>query len=404
MFLNLLYRSMKADVCEPRVQAYIKRLIQSCSLQLPPYSVACLTLVFELCKARPSIIYGFLGSKSLDGSKNMDEDDGEEHFTDVKDEFDVESGYTKEPSNTNATSWTHKHKDSMRHTSNVYNPLHRNPLYAAADQTNLWEVHSMTRHFHPTVAIYAKELYESKTDSDTRTGDPLDDYTLIKFLDRFVYRNPKSKEVTSRKKANQSVRLLSANHRRRHAAFNQTQIPVNSPEFLQKTNLAPDEVFYHRYFSQLSHMKTPKADKTEEDSDIESVSDGEFDEFMSGQAKNNKLDFSESIYNKSSAPNEKFNEEDSDRESGSEDQASETEDYGFNMEEGEDDLLEEEDLDEAGIFDTGPKETGKRKVNKGSSRQSKPPTKRRRHENDLDKFNIMMEENANDKYVKLYVG
>uniref|UniRef100_H2YRJ7 CCAAT-binding factor domain-containing protein n=1 Tax=Ciona savignyi TaxID=51511 RepID=H2YRJ7_CIOSA len=166
MFLNLLYRSMKADVCEPRVQAYIKRLIQSCSLQLPPYSVACLTLVFELCKARPSIIYGFLGSKSLDGSKNMDEDDGEEHFTDVKDEFDVESGYTKEPSNTNATSWTHKHKDSMRHTSNVYNPLHRNPLYAAADQTNLWEVHSMTRHFHPTVAIYAKELYESKTDSD----------------------------------------------------------------------------------------------------------------------------------------------------------------------------------------------------------------------------------------------
>nr|NP_001071667.1 transcription factor protein [Ciona intestinalis]BAE06343.1 transcription factor protein [Ciona intestinalis] len=399
MFLNLLYRSMKADVCEPRVHAYVKRLLQSTTLQLPSYCAAVLTMVDELCKVRPALKYSFLGSKLEGGSSLKDEmdDDGQEHFMDVKEDSDEETGVVENEVNTKLTSWTHKHKDSMRHSANIYDPLHRNPLYAGADQTHMWEIHTLARHFHPTVALYAKELLGNET-SEPRTSNPLDDYTLMKFLDRFVYRNPKSKEVTqNKKKGANEPRLLTENHRRKHAAFNQSQMPVNTPEFLQKKNLSPDEIFFHKYFTQQNKLKGARQDKEDDTSDVESVSDDEFDNFMANEG--GKLNFSDSISKKSFS--KRMNEKDdiSDDDSVDEvDNRSDDEDYGFNMEDDEQDLLEK-DLEDAGMFvsskdDNQPKKAKKKKGNSIVSTQS---TKRRRHDDVTDQFNLLLEENVTNR-------
>ena len=48
MFLNLLFKSMKKDVCERRVCAFIKRLLQVCGYQPPTFICAALILLSEV--------------------------------------------------------------------------------------------------------------------------------------------------------------------------------------------------------------------------------------------------------------------------------------------------------------------------------------------------------------------
>jgi ribosome biogenesis protein MAK21 len=49
-------------------------------------------------------------------------------------------------------------------------------------------------HFHPTVSLYAKTLLSCAPIIPPKTAtayDPLQNHTLARFLDRFVYKNPK---------------------------------------------------------------------------------------------------------------------------------------------------------------------------------------------------------------------
>ena len=71
----------------------------------------------------------------------------------------------------------------------TYDPQARNPLYAGAEKSPFWELESLVNHFHPTVQMFAKSL--SDNTSIVYPGDPLNDFTIPKFLDRFVFRNPK---------------------------------------------------------------------------------------------------------------------------------------------------------------------------------------------------------------------
>jgi ribosome biogenesis protein MAK21 len=47
-------------------------------------------------------------------------------------------------------------------------------------------VNSLRRHFHPSVALFAANL--ASGEPIKYGGDPLTDFTLPKFLDRFVFR------------------------------------------------------------------------------------------------------------------------------------------------------------------------------------------------------------------------
>lgn len=44
-------------------------------------------------------------------------------------------------------------------------------------------------HYHPSVSLFAHRVISGEVIN--YSGDPLHDFTLIRFLDRFVYRNPK---------------------------------------------------------------------------------------------------------------------------------------------------------------------------------------------------------------------
>lgn len=65
----------------------------------------------------------------------------------------------------------------------------RNPAFANAEKTSVWEMHLLCRHYHPSVSSFSETVARRKfIDYD---GDPLNDFSIKHFLDRFVRKKPK---------------------------------------------------------------------------------------------------------------------------------------------------------------------------------------------------------------------
>ncbi|EDO31525.1 predicted protein, partial [Nematostella vectensis] len=168
MFLNILFKSMKTDTSLARVKAFVKRLLQVCCSQHPSLVCGSLFLVSELLKIKPGI-------KSL--IEQSEDNDDEEHFVDIPDDDDDdESPSARQP---------------CAPCPERYDMKHRNPLYCHAERSCLWEVTGLSGHYHPSVSHFANLL--QKGEPIQYNGDPLQDFTLMRFLDRFVYKNPKTK-------------------------------------------------------------------------------------------------------------------------------------------------------------------------------------------------------------------
>ncbi|TFK25841.1 CBF-domain-containing protein [Coprinopsis marcescibilis] len=70
----------------------------------------------------------------------------------------------------------------------AYDARKRDPQYAHADASPLWELTPLLHHYHPAIALHARQLLLSQP--LTANAD-LSQNTLSHFLDRFVYKNAK---------------------------------------------------------------------------------------------------------------------------------------------------------------------------------------------------------------------
>ncbi|KAI9104557.1 CBF/Mak21 family-domain-containing protein [Phlyctochytrium arcticum] len=185
MYLNLLYRAIKADVSLKRVKAFVKRIAQICAYAQVPFLCASLFLIGEIFKARP-------GVSSMVSTPEESLEDGEEKFVDAVEEDDEE---IKEPSTVATAEVVEAAKpEPVALKSAQYDGRKREPLYANADASCLWELSAFSKHFHPTVAMYAETLLSGQPIAPppgATNYDPLQNHTLSRFLDRFVFKNPK---------------------------------------------------------------------------------------------------------------------------------------------------------------------------------------------------------------------
>jgi hypothetical protein len=85
-----------------------------------------------------------------------------------------------------------------------YAPLKLDPRFARAELSGLFELVQLTQHYHPSVRHYATALL--KSEPIEHAGNPLEDFSLAAFLDRFVYRNPKSRSAAMSDPASKEVR------------------------------------------------------------------------------------------------------------------------------------------------------------------------------------------------------
>ncbi|KAK5718016.1 RNA-binding ribosome biosynthesis protein mak21 [Elasticomyces elasticus] len=264
MYLNLLYKSLKADLNAKRVQAFVKRLLQIIAMHDPPFVCGVLYLISELEGTFPSI-------RKMITQPEVDDEDEEEHFVDAPEEDDGMHPERNALVNAQVSAAPVQHR---------YDPRKRDPEHANADRSCVWEMLPLIQHFHPSVSMFAEALLLAK--EMPPKPDP-SQHTLMHFLDRFVYRNAKTKPATSRGASIMQPMVGS------HAAdilvkpgegAGRSAVPVNSEAFWAKKvqDVAADEVFFHSFFNQAGKKKKPAAkeekrrkrgDDSEEGSDDE---------------------------------------------------------------------------------------------------------------------------------------
>ncbi|KNC97841.1 RNA-binding ribosome biosynthesis protein MAK21 [Spizellomyces punctatus DAOM BR117] len=252
MYLNLLYRALKADTSLNRVKSFIKRLVQVCAYVQVPFVCAGLFLVGEVAKVRPGIW----------GMVNQAEEDGDvEVFVDVDEDGEV-------------------FKPDVKKVTQGYDGRKRDPLYCNAEKTCLWELTVFSTHFHPTVSLYAKTLLSGTPIApppNATNYDPLQNHALSRFLDRFIFKNPKKVSTAykgtslmqprvaglslSGREEEGHERILSAARKRGVVLENEeignklplddTPVNIVAQKWLENPESVPvDEVFYYQYFKE----------------------------------------------------------------------------------------------------------------------------------------------------------
>lgn len=230
VYLNLLYKSLKRDSNIPRILAFVKRILQICLHWLNVGAISgMLYLLLQLAK---------------------------EH-SEVRD-LTIDLNSRPEGS-----------IDSSENDSELYDSKKRDPKFAHADSSILWEINNFIDHFHPTVSIYASSFVEG---IDQQKPD-LRLYTLAHFLDRFVYKNPKQNAVTKGSSIMQPLGgattgslLVKATNVKSH------ELPANTEDWLsmQAENVRPEDKFFHQYFTtKKNKINKPKKNESKDEEELD---------------------------------------------------------------------------------------------------------------------------------------
>ncbi|KAI0070805.1 CBF-domain-containing protein [Panus rudis PR-1116 ss-1] len=248
MYLNLLFKSLKADRNTERVKAFVRRFLQVLVAGIggaggTEFVAGGLYLLGELF----STVSGL--REMLNGLKGASGKEGE-----------------------------------------TYDPKKRDPQYAHASATPLYELLPLLHHYHPAISLHARQLLNG---TPLTASPDLTLNTLSHFLDRFVYKNPKKpkpKGASAMQPAASStdgasgVKLLKGE-------MTTGMTPVNEESWWKKRveDVPVDEVFFYKYFTRKRQMEQERAAKAkkrkgkeDEDDDEDDLDEEESDEEKSG--------------------------------------------------------------------------------------------------------------------------
>ncbi|KAJ8688979.1 RNA-binding ribosome biosynthesis protein mak21 [Pleurotus ostreatus] len=174
-------------------------------------------------------------------------------------------------------------------TDEVYDPRKRDPQYAHASASPLWELTPLLNHYHPAISLHARQILSSQP--ITASAD-LSLNTLSHFLDRFVYKNPKKvkgdndgvgiRSTNSAKPKGSSVMQPAATTIDGASGVKLMKGEVGDPgglvneeSFLRRRpqDIPVDQLFFHKYFvrkhEQSKGVSRPK-DAEDDDTDVDS--------------------------------------------------------------------------------------------------------------------------------------
>ncbi|CAG9822378.1 unnamed protein product [Phaedon cochleariae] len=297
MLLSLIYKALLKDKEIDRVKMFVKRLLQISLFTQPCFSCGILFLVSQLMGKREHL-QALILSESDKKYAGIDADELKDENLEIKEEI-LEDPITQDSSSPSqilsdpieikeeeedvkpdvdlldAAIKAEKNLKKEKGPVEAYNPWARNPLYGGGKYAAYVELYDLANHFHPTVALFARNIVRGETIK--YAGDPLNDFTLIRFLDRFVFKNPRKIEETAGKNPMFAKRKL-------YRAKGVKSLSVKSAGYAKENpdNIPVDELFVHMY---LQEKYREKAERDEEaDSDLESVQSEEFEEMLDKMA------------------------------------------------------------------------------------------------------------------------
>ena len=294
MFLNVVFRGMKIDPAMNRVKAYAKRLLQVAVRQPPGFACGTLFLLSEIIKVKPGLKTLIEQAEDLsdDEEKFQDAPDSDDEAAEggesgEEDEASAEaSGASEEASDEDADVATDAPKEKKKAAPpppvEGYDPKKREPLFAGAEMTCLWELNAFAQHYHPSVVAFARGML--KGNPIVYKGDPMRDFTQTKFLERFVFKKPKMNTSDKGGSLMQPKQVGGSE-----------VVMVNSDHFLntKQDDVPEDQRFFHKYFQE-------KAKREGGLSTIGQEEDGEDDDAMAPElADDGDGDFSDDGFGQS---------------------------------------------------------------------------------------------------------
>jgi ribosome biogenesis protein MAK21 len=219
LFFNVLYKAMKADTDTARIGAFAKRLLATTLHYPAPIVAGSLFLLEQVARTEHSFL---------------------------------RSCYTEVISPPNGLRILDASKREPRGALVVmeqFLPVHHDETEQEKRAPG-WEIALLNQHYHPSVKKFAETISvdDDEGEGNQYTGDPLKDFSIMAFLDKFAYRNPKKlSENRSRK---------SVAERRRHGDLQ--SIPMNDPEFLEKNDVGVQDQFFRQFFLERAKRDTLK--------------------------------------------------------------------------------------------------------------------------------------------------
>ncbi|KRX91708.1 CCAAT/enhancer-binding protein zeta, partial [Trichinella pseudospiralis] len=267
--LALLFQvldSMSQDFSDQRIRAFVKRLLQVCLMAPAPFICAALLVISQA-------LHGRLKRFIAIANQLVDDDHEEQEKVNDEEEKELENEKIKQTLNESS----HTDDDNQQTVNNVYGNVYcfreyniagREPLHANADRESLVELLLLRNHYHPTVAVFAESLL--KGNHINYSGNPLDDFSLMHFLDRFVFKNPK-KSITENNTEKRGYK------RKIYDPWSLRSLPVTSSAYAMhhKSHVPPDEKYLHSFMTN-ENVKRAEEQLSAE-SDGESVNSDEFE-------------------------------------------------------------------------------------------------------------------------------
>ncbi|GAA5939753.1 hypothetical protein JCM1841_003797 [Sporobolomyces salmonicolor] len=225
LYLNLVFRATKHDQDATRVMAFVKRLIQLLLGMDVTFVLGALFVVGELMATVP----GLRGLVS-----------------------EPEQGKIEAPE---------KDRETGLETAR-YDGKKREPRFANAQNSCLWELTPLLSHWHPTVVQYASHILHGEPIS---ASSDLEQYSLNTFLDRFIYREAK-KSVAAKGSSMMQSGLAGQDRSGRVVMVKGSgaakgEAAVNSDKFRRKNvhDVPVDQIFFHKYFTSKTTLDSDKA-------------------------------------------------------------------------------------------------------------------------------------------------
>jgi len=313
--IHLIYKSLWDDTCIERIIVFMKRIYQVCLYAPVPLICGIFCMVSRLMRKHKGIIGKSVFTEikteiekpSITSNKIVDEDSEEKYF-------DIDSNLKDSTRTPQKSSWYHVKTPQITKTHEVlkeskekdiktfYDYTARNPKFAGGEHAVLAELIPLSRHYHPTVSMFASKILNNK--SIYYDGNPLADFTLLHFLDRFSFKNPKKPR---QREGEDNVELFRSvgTSRKHYVPKGLKSMSVISEEYLRhhEKQIPLDEVFLYKYLKQRPKQNKKENKNSDDDfSDVDSVNSEDFNELldgMMGDKKNKKYDFSRGFEKKS---------------------------------------------------------------------------------------------------------
>lgn len=284
LYFHIVHLSIQNDSNAVRAKAFIKRLLQMTLSFHPGKACGALIVVNKVLNHRPELMSRGPIGKSVkvlkhESSAFEDNSDDEEMYNDVKFEEDTTTVQSKETQQ--ASSWLHREISTGQkistHSQEVtkYDPFKRAAGFCGSEFSNYYEFLLMLRHFHPTVQAFIGNILAGQ--KIKYFGDPLKDFSLSHFLERFSFKNPKKKSETKSQL---------------HQDYRPKGSRGHSVHLLTAQTCTEDEKFIFEFLQRKREIREKTLAKfdDEKESDLESVDDDEFDAYLDSMGAAKDLD------------------------------------------------------------------------------------------------------------------